>query len=447
MQKIKIYTLCKLKKKKLGQYFTISNPFKNELFDMWFKKAYSEADNKVIIEPFAGNKDIVQHINTLYDINIKWMCYDIDPKEEDVMYNDSIYNFPKGYSIAITNPPYLAKVSASRLNIDYPETVYDDIYKLCLDTMLYNCDYVAAIIPESFVTANIFHQRLYGIISLNMKMFNDTECPVCLALFVPNKNNNDDFVYYIGNNKIGTYKNLLKYNLSDYCKGNVEWKFNDKEGCIGVKCVDNQTNNSIYFHNGELIEPSSIKVSSRAFTRISGLPNHINREAFINECNNILNEYRQKTHDIFLTSFKGLRKDGVYRRRIDFKTIKCIMNKAISNLKMTEEDKKTIIEKIRCDSNGTFIADEYNTTILGWNKKYDAQGRIINADPNYKDSIFYVDKKAYPVTRVGWYAYIWRYSTCNYLSLSHNEKDKLIIAKIDLRPDYVKKYEEEISNL
>ena len=45
--------------------------------------------------------------------------------------------------------------------------------------------------------------------------------------------------------------------------------------------------------------------------------------------NIILNEYRDKTHDIFLTSFKGLRKDGVYRRRIDFRTVKCIMNKAI----------------------------------------------------------------------------------------------------------------------
>lgn len=323
-----------MKKKELGQYFTKCNPFNNELFDIWFKNAYKEANNKVIIEPFAGNKDIIQHINTLYNnMNIEWKCYDIDPVYEDIIYNDSISNFPCGYSIAITNPPYLAKVSASRMKIDFPETIHDDIYKLCLDIMLQNCDYVAAIIPESFITAEIFHERLYGVISLNMKMFSDTECPVCLALFVPNKKKNNDFIFYIGNIKIGYYSELLKYNLSEFYKSNIGWKFNDKDGCIGVKCVDNQNTDSIYFHEGELIEPSSIKISSRAFTRISGLPNNIERDRFINECNDILKEYRKRTHDIFLTSFKGLRKDGVYRRRIDFKTIKCIMNKAISNLK------------------------------------------------------------------------------------------------------------------
>ena len=318
-----------MRKKKLGQYFTITNPFNNDLFKEWFGIAYDNIENKIVLEPFAGNKDIVCHIDELYhNKGLEWDCYDIEPKQDNVRYNDSIQLFPTGYDMVITNPPYLAKTSASRLKLPYPDTYYDDVYKLCVHLMLKNCKYIAAIIPESFITSDLFHDRLYGVISLNIKMFTDTECPVCLALFVPRKES-DDFVFYVGNNKVGNYNELKKYNLSEFSKDNVNWKFNDPYGIIGVKCVDNQVSNDIYFHHGDKIKSEDIKVSSRAFTRISGLPDNIDLDDFIKKCNIILNEYRDKTHDIFLTSFKGLRKDGVYRRRIDFRTVKCIMNKAI----------------------------------------------------------------------------------------------------------------------
>ena len=83
-----------------------------------------------------------------------------------------------------------------------------------------------------------------------------------------------------------------------------------------------------------MINPDDIKVSSRAFTRISGLPEDVNRDNFIDKCNSLLQEYRNNTQDVFLTSFKRVRKDGKYRRRLDFKTIRIILNKALTYIKI-----------------------------------------------------------------------------------------------------------------
>ena len=84
--------------------------------------------------------------------------------------------------------------------------------------------------------------------------------------------------------------------------------------------------------NGENIIPTLIKDTSRSFTRISGLPESIDRNEFISLCNIILEDYRQKTKDVLMTSFKGLRSDGKYRRRLDFRTVRCILNKALKQI-------------------------------------------------------------------------------------------------------------------
>ena len=43
----------------------------------------------------------------------------------------------------------------------------------------------------------------------------------------------------------------------------------------------------------------------------------------------ILEQYRDSTKDIFLNSFKGLRSDGMYRKRIPFKVIRSILTYAL----------------------------------------------------------------------------------------------------------------------
>src|SRR5256885_12189742 len=115
--------------------------------------------------------------------NFDFVSYDINPGSLEVKKKDTIQDFPQGHKLIITNPPYLAKNSACRKKIDFITTKYDDLYKLCLEIMLKNCDYVGAIIPASFINAELFHERLHSYTLLSSQMFTDTENPVCLALF------------------------------------------------------------------------------------------------------------------------------------------------------------------------------------------------------------------------------------------------------------------------
>lgn len=333
-------SLSEIKKKmqrERGFFPTKQNPFNHPLFEEWFSQFIN--GKQKILEPFYGNGAIPIFLKQL-GITNEWVCYDkeksFDIVSHHVIKRDVIKNFPSGFRVAITNPPYLAKVSAKRRSLYYPDTKYADLYMVCLEKMLENCKYVAAIIPESFITQNLFTERLYGVISLNVKMFEETECPVCLALFSPEKECDCPQIY-IGNEYVGDLCDLAKYNFEEYYSLNYEWVFNDKSGILGVKCVDNNSGDDIKFFEGEKIHPDKIKVSSRSYTRISGLPENIDLEKFIATCNKNLQEYRQNTKDVFMTSFKGLRKDGKYRRRIDFKTLKCIMNKSLQDLEICHQ--------------------------------------------------------------------------------------------------------------
>lgn len=330
-------------KKLHGQFYTITNPFHNQLFLNWFNNI-PNIKKEIILEPFAGANNIVQMIKEFY--KNQWKCYDIQPNHElnkcsefIIKQNDSLNNFPKGFRVSITNPPYLAKNSATRDKLEYPNTSYDDLYKYSLSVMLQNVDYIAAIIPESFITQNLFHERLFGVVSLNCRMFEDTEVPVCLALFSPTSDVRkqeigEDFYVYRGNVCFGMYSEL-KNQLDKFLNTNekIEWKFNNPKGEIGLYAVDSTTSRSIRFVSGDEINSSKIKVSSRGVTRISGLPQGIDFDDFIQEANKKLDEFRNKTNDVFLTSFRGLRKDGEYRRRLDFALAKVILNNAIEELK------------------------------------------------------------------------------------------------------------------
>lgn len=321
-----------------GQFFTVTNPFNVDPFHKWLK-SIPGWDELVLLEPFAGANNIVTMIQDLGYEN-QWSCFDIDPAPVEqnatgivVARRDTLENYPAGFDVAITNPPYLAKNSATRRGLSFPGDKHDDLYKLALDVMLRGTQYVAAIIPESFVTQKLFHDRLAVVISLTCKMFEDTEVPVCLALFVPAETKLDatDFLVFAENRLIGSYKELRSH-LEEFAGTGLPWRFNDPDGKIGLYAVDGQKEASIRFVAGDMIPSDEVKPTSRSVTRISAnIPSSLVKKV-IEEANRLLQVRRDRTKDTFMTAFKGLRKDGRYRRRLDFSQARELLNIAAQNV-------------------------------------------------------------------------------------------------------------------
>lgn len=301
----------------LGQFYTVGNPFGLVPFLEWAEKI--SIKDQCILEPFAGSNNIIA---TLQSIGVcsAFKSYDLEPANPNVKYCDTIKNFPTNHKVCITNPPWLARNSATRKKINFPTDKYDDLYKLCLNLCLDNCDYVAALIPATYLQSGLFRDRLATYILLHNNLFVDTENPVCLALF--DKEPTESTHIYYDNDFIGCIKDLEK--VLPTPKTNKRIKFNDPHGALGFISFDDTKQPSIRFCEVQAITGYQIKHSSRFITRISGDFDDVT--ALIDCLNDVLADFRKNTHDLFLTPFKGVRLDGKYRRRMEYSMARKMIN-------------------------------------------------------------------------------------------------------------------------
>ena len=319
-------------KRASGRYYTRGNPFQLEPFQTWAKA--SNLEQQIALEPFAGAKDIPQLIGSA-DLRCRdWAFYDIAPGANGVVQRDTLADFPKGFKVCITNPPWLARNSATRRGLPFPKaTRYDDLYKYALEKCLTHCEWVAAIIPEAFIRSGLFLQRLSDFISLvpqtqsstgqenktrdTSYMFEDTEHPVGLALFAPHAIS--DVRIWRNNQFLGGINELRRHLPRP--SSNRDIVFNDPNGNLGLIAIDNTVSASIRFCPAEELKDYLIRVHCRSITKI-GVPWRVD----IDTLNARLATIREKTHDVFLTAFKGLRRDGHYRRRLDWALSRAIVD-------------------------------------------------------------------------------------------------------------------------
>src|SRR5581483_3639444 len=185
-------------KRQHGRYYTEGNPFHLSAFKKWARQV--DLKNERVLEPFAGANNIIRALQA-EGYSKRFVSYDIDPQDPKVTYKDTLENFPTGFKVCITNPPWLAKNSAHRRGLKFPDTTYDDLYKYALDKCLTHCENVAVLIPATFLQSGLFPTRLSSVIFLHDKgMFTDTENPVCLALF---KKDSQDVEIYYDTKKVG----------------------------------------------------------------------------------------------------------------------------------------------------------------------------------------------------------------------------------------------------
>ena len=351
-------------KRATGRYYTRGNPFLSTPFRAW--AAAINLNQQTVLEPFAGDNSIPRLIRGAQLQCRDWALFDIEPAAAAVQQRDTLADFPKGFDVCITNPPWLARNSATRRGLPFPsDTQHDDIYKYALEKCLTHCKWVAAIIPEAFIRSGLFLHRLRDFVSLVPQkqqvraykarlpgngegrackarlpgdgetarlpgdggkaspfMFADTEHPVGLALFGPALQVGALSVKIWRNNQfLGELEELRSH--MPLPSRNREIVFNEPTGNVGLIAVDNTISASIRFCPPAELEGYPVRYQGRSITKLN-----VPWQVDVAELNAHLANIREKTHDVFLTAFKGLRRDGQYRRRLDWALARAIIDAA-----------------------------------------------------------------------------------------------------------------------
>jgi len=166
-------------KKQLGQFFTKNSDYILNGLEKFVR-------NREIIDPFAGNGDLIVWAKKFGAKMAKG--YDIDKKyidRKNILYNDSILE-PLKYKFVLTNPPYLHKNKAAKEIKDKyfaeQNSKFEDLYQVSIYSIL-NSEEGILIVPLNFLSAEnsdrirrIFFER-FKIIHLNIfeeQVFEDT---------------------------------------------------------------------------------------------------------------------------------------------------------------------------------------------------------------------------------------------------------------------------------
>lgn len=326
-------------KKKLGQYFTTKNTWlKSQIKDF-----IQNSGCTIAYDPYAGNGDLIK-ISHEYGID-NYVGLDIDTSLSWEI-NDSLKNIPHiKNAIIITNPPYLTIYSAVRKHIEKGLEDYfkkhTDLYQLAIEKILEAQDYAVAIVPETYINStyiNKYKERLHSITILLNNPFNDTENPVCVVCFDNNNNKTRKTLIFIEEKQVNTLENLNKQRLIP--KNNLKIEFNVPTGKLAIRAVDlTTTNHKIEFMNVNKLQYNlqNIKNSSRLITVVD-VEKISNIDTLADKCNKILYDFREKTNSLILSPFKGNAKDGTRRRRLDYRTARAIIEKAIIEMKKGEKN-------------------------------------------------------------------------------------------------------------
>jgi hypothetical protein len=289
-------------KQLLGQFYTTSDPFLgSDAFSLW--NNLRPKDTKVL-EPFAGSGLLYSYLNE------DWVGYDIDPKLNTVIQQNTIQNFPIGFDVCITNPPYLAKTTISRQKLN-TTVKYQDLYLDCVKLMLDNCKYVAAIIPSTFYNTKLFRNRLIAWDKLDREIFSDTDVPVGVAYFAPKA---ESLKIYVNGKEI-------KAHPPQNAKSNIS--FNIENGNYVLCAIDTTKGRNIHIHNdiNNFDRKKYLKHTSRNYSLF-----YSPKELDIDKVNSFIQMWRDETNDFYLTSFKSTMKTGIYRKRINFNILKWIIS-------------------------------------------------------------------------------------------------------------------------
>lgn len=341
-------------KKDLGQFYTTN-------YEYILQKLFIPKNIKNIIEPFAGNGDLLPFIKQMeVKNNYNIECFDIDPKKENIVKRDTILH-PPNYNnkFIITNPPYLARNKSSNKTLFNKYNV-NDLYKCIIKEILVNkCLGGILIIPLNFwssirkldIELRKSFLNIYDIVLLNIfeeKVFDDTSYTICSFQFELKKKDKNilNIIIYPSKKKIKTELNddnnyiiggsLYKLKLTDKYKITRLTKKNkkNKNTNILVKCIDDNEENKIslsYVDDKDIYIDNTPNLSSRTYATLIIEPqiNKEKQEELIKKFNIFLNTNRDKYNSLFLTNYRESK--DIARKRISFNMVYSIVEYILEN--------------------------------------------------------------------------------------------------------------------
>ena len=337
-------------KQKLGQFYTTN-------YDYILQNLYIPENIIKIIEPFAGNGDLLNFIKDKDNYNIE--CYDIEPKKDYIIQKNTILDPPNfNKSFILTNPPYLARNKSNDKEL-FDKYRTNDLYKCFIEILILNeCLGGILIVPLNFICSirkNDIDLRKkfiskYNIITLNIfeeQVFEDTTYTICSFQFEKKEQEQEkEIKVYIYPSNIGFNIKLNKnnnytiggdiYNLVQNDKYKIDratklYDNKDNFTNILVKCIDDNINNKI----GLKIVDDKIrdkyidntpKLSARSYAILVIKPKItiIQQEKLVELFNNFLNEKRDNCNSLFLSNYRESK--DIARKRISFTLVYEICN-------------------------------------------------------------------------------------------------------------------------
>ena len=335
-------------KQKLGQFYTTN-------YDYILQNLYIPENIIKIIEPFAGNGDLLNFIKDKDNYNIE--CYDIEPKKDYIIQKNTILDPPNfNNSFILTNPPYLARNKSNDKEL-FDKYKTNDLYKCFIEILILNeCLGGILLVPLNFICSirkNDIDLRKkfiskYNIITLNIfeeQVFEDTTYTICSFQFEKKEQEKEIKVYIYPSNinfniKLNKNNNYTIggdiYNLEQNDKYKIDratrlYDNKDNFTNILVKCIDDNINNKI----GLKIVDDKIrdkyidntpKLSARSYAILVIKPKItiIQQQKLVELFNNFLNEKRNNCNSLFLSNYRESKE--IARKRISFTLVYEICN-------------------------------------------------------------------------------------------------------------------------
>lgn len=339
-------------KQKLGQFFTTN-------YEYIFTNLNIPHSVTHIIEPFAGNKDLLQFVEKQrYNIEL----YDIDPKSNDIIKQDTLLN-PPTYTntFIITNPPYLARNKCNDNKNVFEKYHCNDLYKCFLKSILNEnntCVGGIVIIPLNFwcsVRKNDIDLRkmfltMYQIEQLNIfeeQVFKDTSYTVCSFLFLKRvmqpwnssfqctifptktlfKANIDENMAMIGGD-IYDLEVSPQYTITRLTKNNYK---NPGATNMYIKCIDDSYESQIEMRlvdDTDIFVDETKNLSARSYATLSitsietgiGITK-LQQQRLVRRFNEFLEKNRKLYYSLFLTNYRDTNTKNnitIARKRISF---------------------------------------------------------------------------------------------------------------------------------